>query len=382
MLIFGKSTNSHPNNFVAISISMAQLYTWCIHGCTVTQYCNVLCLRYSCGPTVYDHAHLGHAWYWHQHLHLTYEPKVVRMCLSWTAFSRHSSYVRFDILQRILTKMFGITVIHAMVITDIDDKIIKRSWEVRYRECWHVTFDFICMAENTVSSPRLTGERFPVHHIFNVWGWIQEGYVVIKGLDTKANVFFHFSFRLNVRPTIKAHTDVTLFIYEHVFVIVFEVSPPAVYLRVTDNVHHIVAFIERIIQNGHAYATKEGEYLGGHECYFSYEVVALSPQCLSHHLWKTVVVAGDVFFDIRSIGDRYGKFGGAADSQGEPCKCFCLLQLVSVIVFTGPTFVNFTSSERHFSEVWWWLYSPFRFLYLNMFSLKCQAVKENMNNSA
>uniref|UniRef100_A0A3B5N179 Uncharacterized protein n=1 Tax=Xiphophorus couchianus TaxID=32473 RepID=A0A3B5N179_9TELE len=41
-----------------------------------------------------------------------------------------SSYVRFDILQRILTRVFGVTVIHAMVITDIDDKIIRRSWEV------------------------------------------------------------------------------------------------------------------------------------------------------------------------------------------------------------------------------------------------------------
>uniref|UniRef100_A0A671U8D5 Probable cysteine--tRNA ligase, mitochondrial n=1 Tax=Sparus aurata TaxID=8175 RepID=A0A671U8D5_SPAAU len=134
---------------------------------------------YSCGPTVYDHAHLGHA----------------------------CSYVRFDILQRILTKMFGITVIHAMVITDIDDKIIKRSWEE------------------------------------------------------------------NVSPTIISST------YEDEFkkdMLSLKVIPPAVYLRVTDNVHHIVAFIERIIQNGHAYATKEG----------------------------------DVFFDIRSIGDRYGKFGG------------------------------------------------------------------------
>lgn len=44
--------------------------------------------------------------------------------------SRYSSYVRFDIVQRILTRLFGITVIHAMVVTDIDDKIIKRSWEV------------------------------------------------------------------------------------------------------------------------------------------------------------------------------------------------------------------------------------------------------------
>lgn len=42
-------------------------------------------------------------------------------------------------------------------------------------------------------------------------------------------------------------------------VVVPEVIPPAVYLRVTENVHHIVGFIEGIIRNGHAYATKEGE---------------------------------------------------------------------------------------------------------------------------
>lgn len=45
--------------------------------------------------------------------------------------ARLSSYVRFDVLQRILSRMFGVTVIHAMVITDIDDKIIKRSWQVK-----------------------------------------------------------------------------------------------------------------------------------------------------------------------------------------------------------------------------------------------------------
>lgn len=55
------------------------------------------------------------------------------------------------------------------------------------------------------------------------------------------------------------------------------------YLRVTENVHHIVAFIEGVIKNGHAYATKEG----------------------------------DVYFDIQSIGDRYGKFVGAVEAQGE-----------------------------------------------------------------
>lgn len=56
---------------------------------------------YSCGPTVYDHAHLGHA----------------------------CSYVRFDIIRRIMTQFFGINVVMVMVITDVDDKIIKRSKE-------------------------------------------------------------------------------------------------------------------------------------------------------------------------------------------------------------------------------------------------------------
>lgn len=49
--------------------------------------------------------------------------------------------------------------------------------------------------------------------------------------------------------------NVKFFAFRSLF---FEVIPPAVYLRVTENVHHIVPFIERIIENGHAYATKEG----------------------------------------------------------------------------------------------------------------------------
>ncbi|NXV15136.1 SYCM protein, partial [Cepphus grylle] len=57
---------------------------------------------YSCGPTVYDRAHLGHA----------------------------CSYVKFDIIRRIMTRFFGIEVIMVMGITDIDDKIIKRANEM------------------------------------------------------------------------------------------------------------------------------------------------------------------------------------------------------------------------------------------------------------
>ncbi|KAH8402237.1 hypothetical protein KR009_010624, partial [Drosophila setifemur] len=54
---------------------------------------------YTCGPTVYDSAHLGHA----------------------------STYVKVDIVQRILRDYFKINLVTAMNITDVDDKIIKRA---------------------------------------------------------------------------------------------------------------------------------------------------------------------------------------------------------------------------------------------------------------
>lgn len=56
---------------------------------------------YGCGPTVYDAAHMGHA----------------------------RTYLSFDIIRRILSDYFGYDVFLCMNITDIDDKIIKRSQE-------------------------------------------------------------------------------------------------------------------------------------------------------------------------------------------------------------------------------------------------------------
>lgn len=58
---------------------------------------------YSCGPTVYDSAHIGHA----------------------------SCYVKLDIVQRILKSFFNIKLVTAMGVTDIDDKIIKKANETK-----------------------------------------------------------------------------------------------------------------------------------------------------------------------------------------------------------------------------------------------------------
>ncbi|KAI3389179.1 hypothetical protein SNEBB_009733 [Seison nebaliae] len=54
---------------------------------------------YSCGPTVYDQAHMGHA----------------------------RSYITFDIIRRIMSDYFSYNIVYCMNITDVDDKIIKNS---------------------------------------------------------------------------------------------------------------------------------------------------------------------------------------------------------------------------------------------------------------
>jgi cysteinyl-tRNA synthetase len=61
---------------------------------------------YSCGPTVYDDAHIGHA----------------------------RTYVTTDVLRRVIQHYFHYPLIFAMGITDIDDKIIKRGKEMQFKQ--------------------------------------------------------------------------------------------------------------------------------------------------------------------------------------------------------------------------------------------------------
>lgn len=61
--------------------------------------CNTL-RWYSCGPTVYDAAHIGHA----------------------------RNYLTFDIIRRVLKDYFQYDILYVMNITDIDDKVTKQCW--------------------------------------------------------------------------------------------------------------------------------------------------------------------------------------------------------------------------------------------------------------
>lgn len=79
----------------------------CVYNCVAKKKVplflkNDIVTWYSCGPTVYDSAHIGHA----------------------------SCYVKLDIIQRILKNYFNLNLVTCMGVTDIDDKIIKKSVEI------------------------------------------------------------------------------------------------------------------------------------------------------------------------------------------------------------------------------------------------------------
>ncbi|KAM8922779.1 putative cysteine--tRNA ligase, mitochondrial isoform 4-T5 [Lycaon pictus] len=189
---------------------------------------------YSCGPTVYDHAHLGHAWMsccvsarimvsdpmasWDsaQFINKPPEASVIKYLGKEFPSNLICSYVRFDIIRRILTRVFGYNVIMVMGITDVDDKIIHRASE------------------------------------------------------------------MNMSPASLAN------LYEEEFkqdMAALKVLPPTVYVRVTETIPQIISFIEGIIANGHAYSTAQG----------------------------------NVYFDLQSRGDKYGKLVGVVPGPlGEP----------------------------------------------------------------
>ncbi|XP_025220509.1 probable cysteine--tRNA ligase, mitochondrial isoform X3 [Theropithecus gelada] len=99
-----------------------------------------------------------------------------------------------------------------------------------------------------------------------------------NGVRSLGNIFTE----MNISPASLAS------LYEEDFkqdMAALKVLPPTVYLRVTENIPQIISFIEGIIARGHAYSTAKG----------------------------------NVYFDLKSRGDKYGKLVGVVPGPvGEP----------------------------------------------------------------
>uniref|UniRef100_A0A8C0GFW1 Cysteinyl-tRNA synthetase 1 n=1 Tax=Chelonoidis abingdonii TaxID=106734 RepID=A0A8C0GFW1_CHEAB len=224
------------------------------NGKKVTWYC--------CGPTVYDASHMGHA----------------------------RSYISFDILRKVLRDYFKYDVFYCINITDIDDKIIKRARQnylfEQYREKKPPAvqlFEDVRIAskpfsavlndttdpdkkqmleriQNAVKSAvehleeavqkKLPGEEINKH----AEKLLEEAKDVLsEWLDTKfGNQVTDNSIFSNLPKFWEEeyHKDMEA----------LNVLPPDVLTRVSEYVPEIVAFVQKIVDNGYGYVSNGSVY--------------------------------------------------------------------------------------------------------------------------
>ncbi|KAJ8931751.1 hypothetical protein NQ314_015283 [Rhamnusium bicolor] len=176
---------------------------------------------YSCGPTVYDASHMGHA----------------------------RSYITFDILRRVLSDYFHYDVFYAMNITDIDDKIIKRArqnylfekYASEKRSLETVITDAKQVLENL--SSKESQQKFIKECKDPLSDWLDTKY----GSTVRENAIF---------SSLPRHWEEEF----HKDMDSLNVLRPNVLTRVSEYMPEIVSYIEKIIENGFGYEANGSVY--------------------------------------------------------------------------------------------------------------------------
>ncbi|XP_026763086.2 cysteine--tRNA ligase, cytoplasmic isoform X2 [Galleria mellonella] len=216
---------------------------------------------YSCGPTVYDAAHMGHA----------------------------RSYISLDILRRILSDYFCYDILYVMNITDIDDKIIKRARQNYLYEKYmknnrdiNSTLDDATAALNyydgLVRQTTDPEKRNTMQKIFeNVAAAVKNLKSAVEMNDTekintaKSKLIESAADPLSAWLDNRYGSTVTdNAIFEslprhwenefHKDMKALNVQPPDVLTRVSEYVPQIIRFIERILDNNLAYESNGSVY--------------------------------------------------------------------------------------------------------------------------
>lgn len=220
---------------------------------------------YSCGPTVYDASHMGHA----------------------------RNYVVIDINRRIMSNYFGYNIKFVQNVTDIDDKIIIRARQnylfekfvnennkSNVDEAMSALFNYVeknlkleaagslkdvenALVKLDYEAEKLRDPKFPMHFTA-----VQKSVAGLK--DPKAESFYD-----NVKDVVMPYLDDkfgSTVVEPEVFrklpayweeqydkdMRKLNVLPPTVTTRVSEYVPEIVEFVEKIISNGFGYATDDG----------------------------------------------------------------------------------------------------------------------------
>lgn len=224
---------------------------------------------YSCGPTVYDASHMGHA----------------------------RNYVSIDINRRIMSEYFGYDIKFVQNVTDIDDKIIIRARQNYLFD--NFIKDVTTIDEAIVSKVNDAIVAYIVKNLNDQLSRVDEFDKWVAGLNIETEKVNNPKFPMHITAVTNAITalkeksnDVTQFftLSKDVLVPILDkelgatvndpevfrklpaywendfnndmaqlnVTPPSVTTRVSEYVPEIVEFVQRIIDNGYGYATDDG----------------------------------------------------------------------------------------------------------------------------
>jgi len=207
---------------------------------------------YSCGPTVYDASHMGHA----------------------------RSYVSFDVLRRVLKDHFKYHIKYVMNITDIDDKIIKRArqnhlyeeYKSQARDAAALLSDIDeakILLENTIAGStdpdkKAMQEKMLVKVNFAVNG-LSEGKISQQDLITEAKDVLceWLDIKLGASVTENSIFNSLPRHWEEEFhkdMAALNVLPADFITRVSDYVPEIVDYTKKIIDRGLAYEAQGSVY--------------------------------------------------------------------------------------------------------------------------
>ncbi|XP_052861898.1 cysteine--tRNA ligase, cytoplasmic [Anopheles cruzii] len=262
---------------------------------------------YSCGPTVYDASHMGHA----------------------------RSYISFDILRRVLADYFGYNVLYVMNITDIDDKIIKRARQnhlyERYLEEAKVaplerllddSQEVMAAFREIVARTTDTDKRAMMDRMLERLSVALDNLSLAVSTgdaakidqaqeqllrDSKDPLSDHLDAKRGSTVTENAIFETLPRYWEDEFhkdMCALNVRPADILTRVSEYVPQIVAYIERIIANGLAYEANGSVYFD----------VARFDGRPEHHYAKLVPEA---YGDAKQLQEGEGDLSTGEDRLGE-----------------------------------------------------------------